>query len=295
MFGRSSAASAAASSPFAASPTSSVSGSAPVWRASHSGRPGNQRARAWPQGQKGRVRAGWGRPGALHDLCRVFTGGKPSRSKLILASAIASASGRMKGSRRPVRAEGRGLRGGGRMNGGQGNGVRWGSVALGWLVAATAGATIRPPLGALYGSLAALPAGTEEPNATAVVLALVSGFLSYLLGGFTAAKVLRPLGGSQRGHNGGLRAGLGLGGERRSGPVRRGLRLGPGRTARELRSRRGGTRGRPAALPLGPVRGLRRWGARRADPAGASASWLACYRPLTPVGGNPLARSRRSV
>ena len=73
------------------------------------------------------------------------------------------------------------------MNGGQGRGVRWGSVVLGWLVAAAAGTAIRPLLGALYGSLAALPEGTEASNATVVVLALVSGFLAYLLGGFTAA------------------------------------------------------------------------------------------------------------
>jgi hypothetical protein len=61
-------------------------------------------------------------------------------------------------------------------------------VALGWLVAAAAGAAIRPLLGALYGSLAALPAQTGTSNATVVVLALVSGFLAYLLGGFTAAR-----------------------------------------------------------------------------------------------------------
>lgn len=74
------------------------------------------------------------------------------------------------------------------MNVGQGNGVRWRSVALGWLVAAVAGAAIRPLLGALYGSLASLPAETGASNATVVVLALVSGFLAYLLGGFTAAR-----------------------------------------------------------------------------------------------------------
>ena len=74
------------------------------------------------------------------------------------------------------------------MNAREGKGVRWGSVALGWLVAAVAGAVIRPLLGALYASLAALPGETGAPNATAVVLALVSGFLAYLLGGFTAAR-----------------------------------------------------------------------------------------------------------
>ncbi len=74
------------------------------------------------------------------------------------------------------------------MSAGERKGVRWRSVAVGWLVAAAAGAVIRPLLGALYGSLAALPAKAGAPNATAVVLALVSGFLAYLLGGFTAGR-----------------------------------------------------------------------------------------------------------
>lgn len=74
------------------------------------------------------------------------------------------------------------------MNARERKGIRWGSVALGWLVAAAAGAAVRPLLGALYGSLDALPAEAGAPNATTVVLALVSGFLAYLLGGFTAAR-----------------------------------------------------------------------------------------------------------
>jgi len=74
------------------------------------------------------------------------------------------------------------------MNVGEGKGVRWRSVALGWLVAAVAGAAIRPLLGALYGSLAAVPPQTGPPTATAVVLALVSGFLAYLVGGFVAGR-----------------------------------------------------------------------------------------------------------
>lgn len=74
------------------------------------------------------------------------------------------------------------------MNAEEGKAIRWGRVVLGWLVAAAAGAVIRPLLGALYGSLAALPAGTGASNATTLVLALVSGFLAYLVGGFTAAR-----------------------------------------------------------------------------------------------------------
>ena len=74
------------------------------------------------------------------------------------------------------------------MNVGERKGVRWGSVALGWLVAAAAGTAIRPLLGTLYGSLTGLPAEVGAPNATAMVLAVVSGFLAFLLGGFTAGR-----------------------------------------------------------------------------------------------------------
>ena len=80
------------------------------------------------------------------------------------------------------------MRGGSRMNTRKAKGVRWRSVTLGWLLAAVVGATIRPLLGALYGSLAVVPAETAAPNATVVVLALVSGFLAYLVGGFAAGR-----------------------------------------------------------------------------------------------------------
>lgn len=92
------------------------------------------------------------------------------------------------------------------MNVGQRRGVRWGSVILGWLVAAAAGAAIRPLLGALYGSLVAMPAEDGAPNATAVVLALVSGFLAYLLGGFAAGRSS----GHSGAFNGSMTAVLGL-------------------------------------------------------------------------------------
>lgn len=90
------------------------------------------------------------------------------------------------------------------MKAGQGRGVSWGSVALGWLVAVLAGAGIRALLGGLYGSVAGLPAGTTD--ATAVVFALVSDFLAYLLGGFTAGR----FSGHSGALNGAMTAVLGL-------------------------------------------------------------------------------------
>ncbi len=92
------------------------------------------------------------------------------------------------------------------MKAGQGRGVSWGSVALGWLVAVLAGAGIRALLGGLYGSLAGLPAEMATTDATAVVLALVSGFLAYLLGGFTAGR----FSGHSGALNGAMTAVLGL-------------------------------------------------------------------------------------
>ena len=92
------------------------------------------------------------------------------------------------------------------MNAGERKGVHWGSVALGWLVAAVAGAAMRLLLGALHGSLTALPAEAGALNATTVVLALVSGFLAYLLGGFTAGR----LSGHSGALNGAMTAVLGL-------------------------------------------------------------------------------------
>lgn len=86
------------------------------------------------------------------------------------------------------------------MNGSTRKGVRWGSVALGWLVATVAGLAISLLSGALYGLVATPPAQiggqTGGFTATVVVVSLISGFLAYFLGGFVA--------GRSSGYSGGL-------------------------------------------------------------------------------------------
>lgn len=82
------------------------------------------------------------------------------------------------------------------MNGNAGRGIRWGSVALGWLVAAVAGSLISLLLGGLYGLMDEPPAEGGEITSGFVVASLVSGFLAYLAGGFVA--------GRSAGYSGGL-------------------------------------------------------------------------------------------
>ena len=72
------------------------------------------------------------------------------------------------------------------MNASGREGARWGSIALGLLVAILAGAMISPILRTLFG-LAAEPLGERGDFTVAVVVFLVSGFLVYLLGGYVAA------------------------------------------------------------------------------------------------------------
>lgn len=81
------------------------------------------------------------------------------------------------------------------MDGGARRGIRWGSVALGWLVATVAGALIGL-LASLYGPVNESPAEGVDMSASVVVASLVSGFLAYLLGGFVA--------GRSAGYSGGL-------------------------------------------------------------------------------------------
>lgn len=82
------------------------------------------------------------------------------------------------------------------MNGNAGKGVRWGSVALGWLVAAVAGALISLLFSGLYGLVDEPATQAGEITAGFVVISLVSGFLAYLAGGFVA--------GRSAGYSGGL-------------------------------------------------------------------------------------------
>ncbi len=82
------------------------------------------------------------------------------------------------------------------MDGNAGKGIRWRSVALGWLVAAVVGSLISLLFSGLYGLVDGPPAGSGEITAGFVVISLVSGFLAYLAGGFVA--------GRSAGYSGGL-------------------------------------------------------------------------------------------
>jgi hypothetical protein len=82
------------------------------------------------------------------------------------------------------------------MDGNAGKGIRWASVALGWLVAAVAGSLISLLFSGLYGLVDEPPAEGGEITAGLVVISLVSGFLAYLAGGFVA--------GRSAGYSGGL-------------------------------------------------------------------------------------------
>lgn len=69
-----------------------------------------------------------------------------------------------------------------------GGGVRWGAVALGWVVAVLAGIVISPLLRLLYGLFAGPTVGRGEFAAAGVIISLLSGFLAYLLGGYIAGR-----------------------------------------------------------------------------------------------------------
>ena len=89
---------------------------------------------------------------------------------------------------------------------GKQDGIRWGAVSSGWAVAALVGVLISPVLRLLYGLLAKPPIERGEFTASVVVVSLVSGFLSYLIGGYVAARLVRYAGGK----HGALTAVIGL-------------------------------------------------------------------------------------
>ena len=84
--------------------------------------------------------------------------------------------------------------------------TQWGAVASGWAITVLAATTIKPILWLLYGVFADPPIEREKLTATVVVLAVVSGFLSYLAGGYVAARMARYSGGK----HGALTAAFGL-------------------------------------------------------------------------------------
>ena len=73
--------------------------------------------------------------------------------------------------------------------------TRWGAVAFGWIVAVLTGIVISPILRLLYDFFAEPPVERGELTAALVVISVLSGFLSYLVGGFVAAKMARYSGG----------------------------------------------------------------------------------------------------
>ncbi|CAA9421545.1 MAG: hypothetical protein AVDCRST_MAG01-01-2315 [uncultured Rubrobacteraceae bacterium] len=92
------------------------------------------------------------------------------------------------------------------MKNSRGRGVRWGAVALGWIVASAAGVLLSPAFRFLYGAVAGPPAERGEFTATIVAISLVSGFVAYLLGGYVAGR----LAGVSGGVNGAMTAVIGL-------------------------------------------------------------------------------------
>src|SRR5215216_3211406 len=84
------------------------------------------------------------------------------------------------------------MRGGRRMNRtlrrARAGGLQWDAVALGWVVAVVAGIVLSITLRGLLG----LSAGGEEPTTgrtlAALLASLISGFLSYLVGGYVAGR-----------------------------------------------------------------------------------------------------------
>ena len=79
-------------------------------------------------------------------------------------------------------------------------GIRWGAVVFGWAVAVFLGILTNIIFRQIYGLLAEPLVEAGELTATVVVLSGVSGFLSYLVGGYAAAK--------RAGHRGGRHGAL---------------------------------------------------------------------------------------
>jgi MFS family permease len=72
----------------------------------------------------------------------------------------------------------------------------WKAVALGWAMAVLVATVVSPTLGLLYGLFVGPPPSERgELTATILVISVVSGFLSYLVGGYVAAKMARHSGG----------------------------------------------------------------------------------------------------
>ncbi len=73
--------------------------------------------------------------------------------------------------------------------------IRWGAVAFGWVLAVLTGIVVSTILRQMYGLIAEPQVERGVFTAAVVVVSLVSGFLSYLVGGYVAARTARYAGG----------------------------------------------------------------------------------------------------
>ena len=76
-----------------------------------------------------------------------------------------------------------------------GGNIRWEGVALGWLVALPAGLLLGRLLRAVYDAMTGSVVTPEKFTSGLVIVSLVSGFLSYLFGGYVAGRFARRAGG----------------------------------------------------------------------------------------------------
>jgi hypothetical protein len=85
-------------------------------------------------------------------------------------------------------------------------GIKWGAVALGWVVAVVAGIVINFILRILFRFFVEFPPDPTELTVGVIVVSLLSGFLAYLVGGYAAGRSARVSGGL----NGAMTAVFGL-------------------------------------------------------------------------------------
>ena len=74
-------------------------------------------------------------------------------------------------------------------------GIKWGAVALGWVVAVIAGIVFNFLLRIVVGLFVEFPLEPTELTVAVVVISLLSGFLAYLIGGYAAGRSARVSGG----------------------------------------------------------------------------------------------------
>jgi hypothetical protein len=73
--------------------------------------------------------------------------------------------------------------------------IRWEGVALGWLVAIPAGLLLSPILRGAYDALSGASVTPGKFTSGLVIVSIVSGFVTYLFGGYVAGKFAKRAGG----------------------------------------------------------------------------------------------------